>query len=122
MFGTLVPRDGVSVDALADAYRAVLDDASKTALTDTELDRAKALLTSGWHRGVAAYSGRADKLSMHLTVLGSTDRLHTYLDELAAVTAEDVRAVAEAYLHPDNRITLTYLPTEEPTDALTDES
>ena len=36
----------------------------------------------------------------------------SYLDNLAAVTPEDVHRVANAYLRPQNRILGIYLPTE----------
>ena len=40
------------------------------------------------------------------------DWFKSYLEKLEAVSPEDVQAVAQNYLRPQNRILGTYLPTE----------
>ena len=46
-------------------------------------------------------------------LLDSYKRLDTILDEIAAVTPEDVQRVAKTYLHENNRTVGHFIPTEE---------
>ena len=47
----------------------------------------------------------------YFEVLGGYERFDSFADDLAAVTPEQVQAVARAYLHEDNRTVGTFLPT-----------
>lgn len=68
-------------------------------------------------RAQIAYSG--ESVTSQALLMGMWEVLDTYkrpetlLDEIAAVTAEDVRRVAQTYLIEDNRTVGHFIPTEE---------
>ncbi|WP_213455153.1 M16 family metallopeptidase [Rhizomonospora bruguierae] len=81
-------------------------------VTDAELERAKALLTSSWWRQVSTLGGRADTLGRYATLFRAPERVAAQLDGWRSVTAERVAEVAAEILDEDARVTLTYLPEE----------
>ena len=82
-------------------------------VTEDELARAKALLTTGWWRQVSTVYGRADTLGRYTTQFGDPTVAAYRLPQWLAVTADDVTAAAEYALKPESRVTLTYLPDGE---------
>ena len=46
-------------------------------------------------------------------MFASHDWFNQYLDNLAAVTPEDVQRIAQTYLRPQNRVLGTYIPANE---------
>lgn len=101
---------GVEPGELLDAYVAVCDDVVRGGVTEAELDRVRAMLSGDWLREVATAGGRADAIGRFTTRFGDAESIRGHLDELLAVTAEDVQRVAVDILHADNRIVLEYLP------------
>ncbi len=55
---------------------------------------------------------RADRLSMHATLFDDPAMVNRRLSDLLAVTPERIREATEAYLAPDNRVVLRYVPNE----------
>ncbi|ACU70197.1 peptidase M16 domain protein [Catenulispora acidiphila DSM 44928] len=115
-FGLFSPRDGVEAADVEREFTAVLD-----ALTDgsdpvseAELGRATALLTSDWLRSVSELGGRADLLGQYATVDGDPKLVREYLARLEAVTAEDVQRVAALILPDDNRVVIEYVTSATP--------
>ncbi|MBF9132419.1 insulinase family protein [Plantactinospora sp. S1510] len=109
---TATARDGVPAEQLEAGLADVLTEVAD-GVTDAELDRAKALLTTAWWRQLASVDGRADILGRHTTQLGDPGRAGDRLPAWLAVTADQVTRLAAELLHPDDRVTLTYLPEKE---------
>lgn len=65
------------------------------------LDRAHRLLNSAQRFSMETVGGAAGNIGSYYTLTGSTAFLDTYLDRVAAVSADDVRAVASETLRPD---------------------
>ncbi len=109
---TATAKDGVSVETLeaglAEVVRSLVDEP----VTAEELDRAKALLTTAWWRGVSTVGGRADLLGRYATQFGDPATAADRLPKWLAVTAEEVTEAARQVLAPESRITLTYIPGE----------
>ena len=91
-------------DALADELERL---ASATA---EEVSRAVAVTDTRFVRMLEEASERADLLSMFTLLCDDPERLNQEMDRIRAVTAADVRAVAERWLGPDNRAVLVYEP------------
>ncbi|MGI5147929.1 M16 family metallopeptidase [Plantactinospora sp. CA-294935] len=106
---TATARDGVTAEELEAGLVEVLDGLAD-GVTGAELDRAKALLTTGWWRQLASVDGRADLLGRHATQLGDPARAADRLPGWLSVTAEQVSGLAAELLRPEDRATLTYLP------------
>ncbi|MEY9891871.1 zinc protease [Catenulispora sp. MAP5-51] len=118
-FGLFSPRDGVEAAEVEREFTAVLDALAdgSAPVSESELGRAKALLTSDWLRAVSELGGRADLLGQYATVDGDPKIVREYLGRLEAVTAEDVQRVAAQILPDDNRVVIEYVTSAASDDA-----
>jgi zinc protease len=107
---TATVRDGVGVEELEAGLSEVMDSLATEPVTDAELERAKALLTTSWWRQLSTVGGRADTLGRYTTQFGDPATAGYRLPGWLAVTAEDIAEVARQTLTPASRVTLTYLP------------
>ncbi|MEV6298560.1 pitrilysin family protein [Actinoplanes sp. NPDC051861] len=109
---TATVKDGVSVETLENGLAEVIQSLVDEPVTDDELNRAKALLTTAWWRQVSTVGGRADTLGRYATQFGDPSTAADRLPKWLAVTADDVTEAAAETLRPDSRATLIYLPGE----------
>jgi predicted Zn-dependent peptidase len=79
--------------------------------TPEEMERAQAQLEREWLDRLATVGGRADELCRFAVLFGDPQKALTAVRRVLEVTPEEVRAVAEARLRPDNRAVLLYEPT-----------
>jgi predicted Zn-dependent peptidase len=102
-------RDGIAIDALESAYHA---EVAKMAdgVTEGELERAKALLTSHWLHHLSGVDGRADTFNQLATLLGDPGLINEALPKLMAVTADEVVDVVGEVMRADNRVVVTFVP------------
>jgi predicted Zn-dependent peptidase len=105
----LLAREGTPIDVLEAAYHAEVATIAD-GVTDAELERAKALLTSQWLHHLASVDGRADTFNEYATLLGDPALVQQALPSILAVTAGDVVAVVGEVMRHDNRVVLTFLP------------
>jgi predicted Zn-dependent peptidase len=108
---TATAKDGVDAETLEAGVVEVLESMATEPVTDAELERAKALLTTSWWRQLSTVSGRADTLSRYATQFGDASSAAYRLPQWLAVTADDIADAART-LNRESRVTLTYLPTE----------
>jgi len=80
-----------------------------------ELERARTLMRSRWARRMESMEGRAAALAS-AEALGGIGLLDDDFEQLAAVTAEDVRRVVERYLAPDAVSGVVFLPEDDGED------
>ncbi|MEU2783848.1 MULTISPECIES: pitrilysin family protein [unclassified Streptomyces] len=90
--------------------------------TAEEMERAQAQLEREWLDRLGTCAGRADELCRYAVLFGDPQLAFTAVQRVLAVTAEEVRAVAQARLRPDNRAVLVYEPTAAEADEITDEN
>ncbi|MET7751235.1 pitrilysin family protein [Micromonospora sp. NPDC005367] len=114
LIATATARPGVSAEHLAAGLHAVVDELATVPVTATELDRAKALLSTAWWRQMSTVDGRADMLGRYATQFGDPTKAAERLPAWLAVTAEQIAEVAAEVLVADDRVTLTYLAEEKP--------
>jgi predicted Zn-dependent peptidase len=108
----LPAREGVEIDRLEQAYHAEVARLAD-GVTDDELDRAKALLTSQWLHHMASVDGRADTFNEYATLLGDPALVNDVLPAMLRITADQVRDAAAEVMRPDNRVVLTFVPQED---------
>ncbi|MDR6864106.1 pitrilysin family protein [Phycicoccus sp. 3266] len=77
--------------------------------TDVELESALAQSERAWLSALAGQEERADLISQHALLHGDPQFVNTFLDRLATVTAEEVRAAADAWLRPEHRAVVRHL-------------
>ncbi|GLY24868.1 pitrilysin family protein [Micromonospora sp. NBRC 101691] len=112
LIATATARPGVTAERLEAGLAEVVDELASVPVTATELDRARALLTTAWWRQMSTVDGRADTLSRYATQFGDPARAAERLPAWLAVTAEQIAEVAAEVLAPRDRAVLTYLPKE----------
>ena len=79
-------------------------------VTESELEIAKTQLLTTAIRQRETIDGLAQGLASSQVIEGDAAKVNTDLDDLARVTAADVRRVARLYLPDDKRVVIRYLP------------
>jgi zinc protease len=102
-------REGVDPAELEAAYHEIAE-AVVEGVTEAELERARALITSDWLHHLATVDGRADMFSQFTTLFGDPGLVNDLLPRVLAVTADDVCRVAGEVLRADNRVVLVFEP------------
>ncbi|MEV4756141.1 pitrilysin family protein [Micromonospora sp. NPDC049559] len=110
---TATARPGVTIERLEEGLVEVVDELASGGVTEAELERARALLTTGWWRQMATVDGRADTLGRYAVQFGDPALAGQRLPNWLAVTADRVAEVAAEVLRPADRVTLTYTPPAE---------
>jgi predicted Zn-dependent peptidase len=111
----LPAREGVDPGELEAAYHELVAGLAD-GVSDEEMERAQALLTSDWLHHLATVDGRADTFSQFTTLFDDPGLVNAMLPRLLAVTADEVAGAADR-LQSDNRVVLVFEPMDdEPMD------
>ena len=105
----LPAREGVAIEQLENAYHAEVARIAD-GVSDAEIQRAKALITSHWLHHLASVDGRADTFNEYATLLGDPQLVNEALPAIERVTADEVKAVVAEVMREDNRVVLTFHP------------
>jgi len=108
------PEKAEEVEA---AVREVLEGFKTGEVTAENLAKARARVTARYLNSLTTAEGRAGILGHNLRTAGSADFDRVYLEGIAAVTAEDVRRVAERYLREENLTVAAINPASAPRPA-----
>jgi zinc protease len=88
-----------TIDTVVDAVREELDALATDGPTDDELRIAIAGEERDWLDGMATAAGRADAFSQHALLFGDPGLVNAHLPLLRSISADDVRAAAQQWLH-----------------------
>ncbi|HYN97237.1 MAG TPA: pitrilysin family protein [Pilimelia sp.] len=111
---TMTARPGVTPQALEAGLLDALAEVATDGVTADEVARAHALLTTAWWHQVGTVAGRADVLGRYATQFGDPTRAAERLPAWLSVTPERVADLAARVLAEPERVTLTYLPADDP--------
>ena len=100
----------VSAELLEAEVAREIDDVHQNGVSDAEVERAIALIETGFVSAIQSAGDRADRLSMFATFFGDPAIANAQTERYRAVTAERVNAFARERLGEDNRVTLLYVP------------
>ncbi|HVG45452.1 MAG TPA: pitrilysin family protein [Longimicrobium sp.] len=103
-------RSGVAPQALEQAVRRVLDEVANDGVTDDEVLGAVRRVRRDQVSELAMVEERAEALAYAATTLGEPEALERVMDLYAAVTPEEVRRAAEAWLGAHRGATLVVVP------------
>jgi zinc protease len=106
----VLARPETSVESLEAALEAQVNLIQAEGVTETEIERAIALIETDFVTTMQSAGERADKLSMFATYFGDPRVLNDQVARYRAVTIHDVNAFAGQYLGENNRATLLYVP------------
>jgi len=98
-----IPTPGVENEQVRDAIRDEIERLKSEDLSADELARAKTRAKAGLLRSLRSNFGLANNLARYHTLFGDWRELFLYIDRIEAVTAADVRRVADATLVASNR-------------------
>ena len=108
LIADLPAREGVEPEVLEAAYHEIVENIGD--VSEAEMERARALITSDWLHHLATVDGRADAFSQFTTLFDNPALVNDMLPRLLNVTSDDVLRVAADVLRPDNRVVLTFEP------------
>jgi predicted Zn-dependent peptidase len=100
----------VSADVLEAEVAREIDDVYRNGVSGAEVERAVALIETGFVSAMQSAGDRADRLSMFATFFGDPSLANEQTDHYREVTAEDVNRFARERLGEDNRVSLLYVP------------
>jgi zinc protease len=103
-------RPGTSGPTLESEVVAEIDVLHEKGVSETEVERAVALIATDFVSSMQSAGDRADKLSMFATYLGEPRLLNEQVEKYQRVKAADVNQFARERLGRDNRASLLYVP------------
>jgi zinc protease len=110
-------RPGVDADTLEREVAREIDTLHSGGVTDSEVERALALIETDFVTSMQAAGDRADKLSMFATYFGDPRLVNEQVARYRSVATRDVNAFVQDRLGTDNRVSLLYIPRESGTEA-----
>ena len=109
----LQPREGRVRDVVARA-RGIVDASRRQRVGGEALERAKAQILAHRVFGREAADGRAQVLAWNTALQGDPEAWRRYDAAVEALSPEDLLAVAQRWLHPDDEVAVGLLPDDEP--------
>ena len=100
---------GVDPGHVERAICAELQRFAETGPTQIEMESAVAETERAWLSALAGHDDRADHISHYAALHNDAAYINTFLAQIRAVTAEQVRAAAARYLQPSSRAVVAYL-------------
>jgi zinc protease len=105
-----VARPGRSLDEIEAALDEALARLAEEPITQQELDKALKRAKAQFVMAGESVTGQGQMIGMSELVAGDYEWYERTLEQLAAVTLDDVERVRRRYLRPDNRTVGWYLP------------
>jgi zinc protease len=99
-----IVNQGVPVERMDSLIGVQLDSIRASGVTAEELTKAKNILRAGFIDSRETTLGKAEELQHYRLFHDSIDEINTDLDRLLAVTADDVKRVANTYFDPANLV------------------
>jgi zinc protease len=97
-----IVNQGVTAERMDSLIGVQLDSVRANGVTADELEKAKNILRAGFITNRETTLGKAEELHHYLLFHDRLDEINTDLDRILAVTAEDLKRVANTYLDPAN--------------------
>ncbi|MGH9456292.1 MAG: M16 family metallopeptidase [Thermoanaerobaculia bacterium] len=110
MIAIATARENVDLATLEEAIDDEIERFVVHGLSDDELRRASNQADTGYAHEIESFGSRADLLNTFATFYGDASAIEPFLEAYAETGPEEVRAIAERYLRPDNRATLWVVP------------
>ncbi|TDW19525.1 M16 family metallopeptidase [Kribbella kalugense] len=109
-FGTLtgIASDGIDLQTVEDALLEEIEKLAEEGVTEDELATVQAQAERDWLEQLASCAGRADEISHHALLFGDPGRINTRIDQVQAVTVEQVQAAARQWIRANGRVQVTY--------------
>jgi zinc protease len=103
-------KPGYSTDSAEKIIQTEIENLKKNGVTEDELVRAKNQLMKSWIDSVKTIDGKAENLAEYEIVYGDYTKMFQFMEKVSAVTADDVRKVANKYFDPKQQVTTIVVP------------
>jgi zinc protease len=110
MTSFVVAPPGSSEDTVLAAYDDVIADLKAKGPSTAELERVQAKMRSDWYAELEEPLSRASTLAHAVLFDGNADEVSAVPDQIASVTADEVRRFAVTYLAASNRTIIWRTP------------
>jgi predicted Zn-dependent peptidase len=101
---------GVDVKDLEMAIDAEVKKVQAELITEKEFEKLRNQIENDFVTSNSRMAGIAESLATYHMFFNDANLINNEMDRYLAVTREDIKAAANKYLHPSNRVTLHYLP------------
>jgi len=82
-------------------------------ISENEMQKLRNIFENQFVNSNSNVQGIAGSLATYYTFYGDTNLINTEIEIYNSITPEEIRAVAQKYLNPNQRLELNYLPTEK---------
>jgi zinc protease len=100
---------GVQPSAVEQAMNDEVERMQAELISDRELQKLKNQIETSFFAGNQSMAGIAESLANYHTYFGDANLINTEIERYLAVTPEDIRAAAQTYYQPSQRITLYFM-------------
>lgn len=100
---------GVEPGQVEEAMNAEIERAKNDMISERELQKLKNQIESEFVNSNASVAGIAESLANYHMYFGDANLINTEIDRYLAVTAEDIKAAANKYYAPENRVVLYFM-------------
>ena len=95
---------------LQSGLEVALERLKKEAVPTLELEKARNLILTNFYQQLKTIAGKANLLGQYEIFFGSYEKLFSYDQQIAAVSAADIQRVATKYFREQNRTVATLVP------------
>nr|WP_246206089.1 pitrilysin family protein [Fulvivirga aurantia] len=106
-------KDGVDLDSVYAAIQTALNQFEQNGFSDKDLQRIKARQETSFYNGISSVLGKAFQLSSYNEFAGSPDYISTDIENILAVTKEDVMEVYKKYIKDKPFVMTSFVPKEQ---------
>ncbi|MDA0793474.1 MAG: pitrilysin family protein [Bacteroidetes bacterium] len=99
-----------SLLALRDEIDLEIDKIQKELISEKDYEKLLNKFESQFVNSNSTVEGIANSLAEYYTYYGDTNLINSEIDIYHSITREEIRAAAQKYLNPNQRLTLNYLP------------
>lgn len=107
---SITANPGVSLDSVEKAIFQAFDRFEKEKFTETDLERIKARIETGFYNGISSVLSKSIQLAAYNEFAGSPDFISKDLEMRKAVTMEDVWDVYNRYVKGRNYVATSFVP------------
>ena len=113
-YGTYVilalPQGETSLETLIEEMEDEIEKIQKNLISEKDYQKLQNQFESDFVSSSSNIAGIANSLAEYYTFYGDTNLINTELDLYQSITREEIQEVARAYLNPNQRLELHYLP------------
>lgn len=107
---SITANDGVDLDSVEVAINDAFKLFEETGVTDRDMERVKAGLETGFYQGVSSVLGKSFQLAQYDVFTGEPDFITQDIENIKAVTKEDVMSVYDKYIKGKPFVLTSFVP------------